>query len=358
MRVAATSRRARSTAGFLLAGSLTALGLWYAKQRWLSAGPGWQGPVTDHFDGKRFFNPWRNTDKSVAQLLRWQFTRKRERWPDALPPGPEPRLPDRLAPGDIALTFVGHASWLLQFEGLNLLTDPVWSDRTSPVAWAGPRRVRPPALAWDRLPGIHAVLVSHNHYDHLDVPTLRKLETRYHPLFLTTLGNRAFLESFGLRRVTELDWWESTAIGSAATIHLTPAQHWSNRGGHGIYRSLWGGFYLRVHGRTVYFAGDTGYAPYFSTIRERLGAPQVALLPIGAYEPRWFMRDAHMNPADAVQAHQELGAQRSWGMHYGTWQLTDEGVEAPVEHLAEAVAAAGLGAEVFEAAPFGTTVRL
>ena len=326
------------------------------RDEWLSAGPGWKGPVTDHFNGRTFFNPWGAVKKSAADLWRWRLTRKPEPWPAAAGGMETPELPAALEEGEAAATLVGHATWLVQCRGFNFLTDPVWSERCSPVTWAGPRRVRPPAIAFEDLPPIHAVLLSHNHYDHLDLATLRRLQDRHAPRIVTGLGNRAFLEAHGIPGAAELDWWETREM-PGARVTFTPAQHWSNRGGKGLNATLWGGFMVEAGGFRTCFAGDTGYAPLFAGIRERFGAPDLALLPIGAYEPRWFMATMHMNPAEAVRAHSELGARHSRGMHYGTWQLTDEGLDAPVVDLAAACAAAELPVGAFEPGHFGRTER-
>lgn len=317
-------------------------------------------PLSDHCDGQHFFNPGLTIDNSFASMLKWKLTSSPSRWPDTAGGLVPPSFPPRVAAGGMTATLVGHATFLLQFDGLNVLTDPVWSDRCSPVSWAGPKRVRPPAIAWEGLPEIDLVLLSHNHYDHCDLNTLRRLDDRFHPLILTGLGNRSFLNYHGLTKVMEADWWESFPLQSAipaATMRVTftPAQHWSNRGGGSKNASLWGGFHLATAGQSLFFAGDSGYGPHFLEIHRRLGAPDLALLPIGAYEPRWFMRTMHMNPAEAVAAHRDLDAGRSLGMHYGTWQLTDESLEAPVQALAEATQAAGLPPGTFLPAGFGAT---
>ncbi len=260
----------------------------------------------------------------------------------------------------MSATLVGHATFLLQLDGLNLLTDPVWSDRCSPLSWAGPKRVRPPTIAWEALPEIDLVLLSHNHYDHCDLVTLRRLQARFDPLILTGWGNGAFLEFHGLTRVREFDWWDALALQeifptATASVTFTPALHWSNRGGGTRNTSLWGGFHLATPTQSLFFAGDSGYSDHFLDIQRRLGSPDLALLPIGAYEPRWFMRTMHMNPAEAVQAHLELQAKRSLGMHYGTWQLTDEGIDDPTQALAVARAQAALAPDCIAAANFGQT---
>jgi len=333
-----------------------------AKDGWLSAGPGWQGPVSDHFDGRVFFNPgFPKADKSFFDLMRWRFSGGAAAWPETAAPGAIP-LPLAAAPaapdrdGAVTATFIGHATFLLQWRGLTILTDPVWSERCSPVAWAGPKRVRPPALAWADLPPIDVVLISHNHYDHLDLSTLRRLDDHSRPLLVTGLGNRAFLEGHGLKRVVELDWWQQHEAGGAR-LTFAPAVHWSNRGGDGRNATLWGAFMIEAAGTRVYFGGDTGYGTHFAETRRRLGVPDLALLPIGAYEPRWFMKTMHMNPEEAVQAHRDLGARRSVGLHFGTWQLTDEAIDAPVEALAAARVAGGVEAVEFRAPDFGEAVR-
>ncbi len=317
------------------------------------------------FDGREFHNlDGVPAGRSLWDVLRWKlFGGGVVAWPEhPAPDAVEPDLSDGLAPGEMAATFVGHSTFLLQFAGgLNALTDPVWSERASPFTFAGPRRARPPALAFDALPPIGVVLVSHGHYDHLDLATLRRLDAKFSPVFVTGLGNRAFLQKRGLRRVEELDWWQSYSFDGGSRgleITFTPAQHWSARS---FKRNdvLWGGFWLRSTDtqRAVFFAADSGLGRHFQLIRERLGAPDVAFLPIGAYEPRWFMREQHMNPDDAVQAHQTLGPRRSVAMHFGTFRLTDEGVDQPARDLAAALAAHGVPPEAFTVPRFGETLR-
>lgn len=339
--------------GTAVAGS----GLVIGKDRWLSAGPGWRGEVSDHFDGTRFFNPWGEAKKGPLDYWKWKLGGSAEAWPASAGGIVQPQLPVSVTPGTAAVTFVGHATFLIQCAGLNVLTDPVWSERCSPVSWAGPKRVRQPALAWSDLPPVHAVLLSHNHYDHLDLETLTRLRDDFDPLIITGLGNNSFLARHGLHRVVELDWWQTHAL-PRGTVTFTPAQHWSNRGGYGLNETLWGGFMLQAEECRIFVCGDSGYAPCFSAIRQRCGAPDLALLPIGAYAPRWFMSAMHMNPAEAVQVHRDLGARRSLAMHFGTWQLTDEGIDRPLEALIAARAAGGMNDEDFRIPGFGETVRI
>ena len=303
----------------------------------------------------RFRNQHASADRGLAHALRWMLTRRAAAWPEVVENTATPALPSTVVPGQVAVTFINHASFLLQTDGLTWLTDPVFAERASPVCWAGPRRVRPPGVAFDDLPHIDVVLVSHNHYDHMDVAALARLDRRGHPLFLTGKGNRAALVKLGIRRVVELDWNESYRIDHRSTATFTPAQHFSARTPFDRNRTLWGGFYLEVDALRVYFAGDSGYASHFRQIRERLGPPGLALLPIGAYEPRWFMRPAHMNPEEAVRAHLDLDAEISLGMHFGTFQLTDEPFDAPVRALRAARAAAGLAPERFDVLEVGET---
>lgn len=321
----------------------------------MAGGPGHRGPVSDHFDGRRFHNPGGRTGRTFWDLLRWRWTAQTQRWPGSVHNRARPALPPSLSPGEVALTFINHITFLIQLPGLNILTDPVYSERVSPFASLGPRRVRDPGLPFEQLPPIDMVLVSHNHYDHLDLATLIRLERGHHPMFVTGLGNRAFLEQFGLQNVSELDWWQAVDA-HGANVSFTPAQHWSGRGGRRTRNhTLWGGFNVRVAGAQVFFAGDTGYGPHFREIHERFGPPDIALLPIGAYEPRWFMRPQHMDPEDAMQAHIELEAQVSIGTHFGCFQLTDEGIDDPVTEMTAARARHGLPASSFRVLETGET---
>jgi L-ascorbate metabolism protein UlaG (beta-lactamase superfamily) len=313
--------------------------------------------MSQHFDGKRFFNPGLpRSNRRFGDFLRWQLSGQRRPWPPqaSQPPAPPPAA--SVAADRIAATFVGHATFLIQTAGLNILTDPVFSDRASPIAWAGPRRVRPPALRFDDLPPIHAVLVSHNHYDHMDLPTLRRLHERWRPTIVTGLGNGRYLSRRGLGETVELDWWQGWSPRPEVTITFVPVQHWSRRGLRDTRQTLWGGHVVAAPAGRVFFAGDTAYPAYFRDIKDRLGAPDMALLPIGAYEPRWFMGGQHMNPDDAVRAHLDLGARLSIAMHFATFHLTDEAIDEPVRHLAEARERHEVAAEAFRVPAFGETI--
>jgi L-ascorbate metabolism protein UlaG (beta-lactamase superfamily) len=303
----------------------------------------------DHFDGQRFFNPTGPALQPLTAVPRMLMTR-RARWPARVTH--LPRQPPARGTASAVVTFIGHATFLIQTAAGNILTDPIYSKRAGPWNLLGPRRVRPPAIAFDALPPISIVLLSHNHYDHCDLPTLGMLAKRFDPLVVTPLGNGRLMRAAGIRRVEELDWWQS-AQHSSVPIALTPAHHFSARGPFDRNRALWGGFLLRVDHSRLYFAGDTAYAPFFPEIRQRLGPIDLALLPIGAYEPRWFMQSVHMNPAEAVQAHLDLGATESIAMHFGTFQLTAEGIDEPARALEEARRARNVPASAFRILGFG-----
>jgi L-ascorbate metabolism protein UlaG (beta-lactamase superfamily) len=278
---------------------------------------------------------------------------ERTPWPTGLSNPPFPAPPGSVADDHVAITFINHSSFLIRFKGVTVLTDPIFSERCSPVAWAGPRRARPPGIALGDLPRPDVVVLSHNHYDHMDLPSLRAIQRLHAPRFVTTLGNAPALARIGIDSA-ELDWWQAVTLGPLR-ITVTPARHFSARTPFDRNRTLWGGFMLRSAAGQVLFAGDSAAGAHWGAIRERLGPPDVALLPIGAYEPRWFMQAAHMNPVEAVEAHLSLAARWSVGMHFGTFQLTDEGIEAPLEALTEARNEAGISPDRFSICGFGET---
>jgi L-ascorbate metabolism protein UlaG (beta-lactamase superfamily) len=284
-----------------------------------------------HFRDGRFFNPGAPGARGLANVLKWKLTSRAESSPKFVPV--EPSVPPASVDSpSLLVTMVNHSTVLLQQPGSNILTDPIWSERCSPVGFAGPRRHRLPGIEFDRLPPIHTVLLSHNHYDHLDLPTLRRLAARGRSTFVVPLGLARLLESQDIGPVRELDWGGSLDV-PGATVHAVPAFHFSSRGPFDRNRTLWCGYLVQSSFGTVYFAADTGFGPHFAWIRERFGAPRVALLPIGAYQPRWFMSPIHMNPEDAVEAHRILGAATSIAIHHGTFQLADESIDTPRQQL-------------------------
>jgi len=303
----------------------------------------WVGPRTDHFDGTRFRNQADAEHESLGGVLKWIANRDMGPW-ERIDPPPGPKPPERVREG-VRVTFVNHATFLVQLGGLNVLTDPVWAERTSPVGFAGPRRYRPPGLRFEDLPPIDLVLLSHDHFDHLCEETTRRLAA-HAPVYVTGLGNGALLRRFGIDDARELDWWDETEVKGARVV-FAPAQHFSGRGVGDRDRTLWGALWLEADGTSVYFAGDTGMGPHFAETRARLGAPDLALLPIGAYRPEWFMSRVHVNPAQAVEAAQILEARVSVATHFGTFQLADDGMREPVEDLEEALAALGDAAPDF-----------
>ena len=302
-----------------------------------------------------FRDPWATADgrRGLRDFVRWRLQRLRAGVaPDPAShelPYARPTVVD-VAADEVRLTWVGHATFLLQLPGVNVLTDPVWSRRVSPVSWAGPARIREPGIDFDALPPIDAVLLSHDHYDHLDRPTVRRLRARFGEAlqWVAPLGHAAWLRRQGIENAVELDWWESSVVRCAAgelEVSALPARHWTRRGPGGN-RRLWASFALRAAGARVYYCGDSGYAPFFEQVGAAAGPFQAAIMPIGAYEPRWFMQPAHMSPDEAVQAYQELGATGVFAaMHWGTFRLSDEPPLDPPDRARAAWAAAGLPPE-------------
>jgi L-ascorbate metabolism protein UlaG (beta-lactamase superfamily) len=308
----------------------------------------------DHFDGRRFFNPDGPALQPFSKVPKL-LLQSRTRWPEQV--AVVPAVPPSLDGSTAVVTFVGHSTFLIQTPAGNILTDPMYSERAGPWNLLGPRRVRPPAVTLDDLPPVSIVLLSHGHYDHLDLQTLRALARRFDPLVIAPLGHDAIVRSAGVRNVETLDWWDGSKRAPLA-VTMTPAHHFTARTPFDRNRALWGGFVVGAGNRRIYFAGDTAYVPFFADIRERLGPIDLALLPIGAYEPRWFMRSVHMNPAEAVQAHLDLEAAQSIGMHFGTFQLTTEGIDDPVNALAGTLRERNVPASRFRAIGFGESVRV
>lgn len=308
----------------------------------------------DHFDGSRYRNPFGRQQRpfsAVPKMLR----EPRQAWPASRPVAPQ--VPPPLNGAPAVVTFVGHSTFLIQTAAGAILTDPVFGQRAGPYNLVGPKRVRQPGVRFEDLPPVRTVLLSHNHYDHCDLGTLKRLARRFDPTVVTLPGNRKLVASTGIRRIIELNWWESGEV-RGMEVTATPAQHFSARTPWDRNRALWGGFTFIVGGKRIYFAGDTAYVPIFSSIRQRMGRIDLALLPIGAYEPRWFMGAVHMDPAEAVQAHLDLDAHYSIGMHFGTFRLTAEGIDDPLTELDAARRAHGIPAERFRALDFGGSFTL
>ncbi len=332
--------------------------------------PRYEGPVSDHFDGKQFFNPSGQQSKGFTDAMKWQMG-KREKMAWAAQSNfefgekPSPiiatkdtaRGPSVFDPStndfnDLRVTFIGHSTVLLQFDGWNILTDPVWYERCSPVQWAGPKRIQPAAIRLEDLPPIHLILQSHNHWDHLDIENLKKIYQKHRPQVLTSLGVSKFLKQHGIDNSVDLDWNDTFLAKKGQntegpspelTITCLPAQHFSGRGLLDRNATLWSSFMVSSPtSGNIYFGGDSGYASFFKEIGDNFGTIRLALLPIGAFKPEWFMSPIHCSPAEAVEMHVDLKAEKSLAIHHGTFPLADDGQFEPVDDLKKALILRGL----------------
>jgi L-ascorbate metabolism protein UlaG (beta-lactamase superfamily) len=291
----------------------------------LISGPAYDGPVSDHFDGKKFINPGGADQQGLTSVLKWLVNRKQGPWKEVKTDsyGIRPLLREKET---VRITFVNHSTLLIQVDGLNILTDPIWSSRTGPFTWVGPKRMRPPGIRFEDLPRIDVVLISHNHYDHLDLPTMRTIFGSFHPKIFTPLGVKALLDSEKISGATDMDWWEEANLNDSVKLTSVPAQHFSARGMLDRNATLWCGYVLKTSKGNIYFAGDTGYNENtFKDIGLRCGAMKVAMIPIGAYRPEWFMAPVHTSPDEAVKVHLDVKAEVSVAIHTGTFALGDEG---------------------------------
>ena len=316
----------------------------------------YSGPVSDHYNGERFFDPHGAPPRGRRDMNRWLVDRywrgTREQWPAWAPSPYADRPPTRVDNAAWRISYVGHASFLLQTAGINILLDPVWSVRASPFRRVGPKRVNDPGIAFADLPPIDVVLVSHAHYDHLDVATLSRLAAAHRPRVIAPLGNDAIMRAHDKTIAAEAyDWHDRVEIGAGAAVTLVPTRHWSARSLSDRNMALWASFVIEAPAGGIYFVGDSSYGDgsHFREARKRCGPFRLALLPIGAYEPRWFMADQHMNPVEAVKAFIDCGAERALGHHYGTFQLTDEAIDAPLLALADSLQEAEIADERFAA---------
>jgi L-ascorbate metabolism protein UlaG (beta-lactamase superfamily) len=338
--------------------------------------PRYKGPVSDHFDGKVFFNPSGQQSKGFTDAMKWQMgKREKTAW---LPtsdfefgekPSPlittnqqerDPSVSNAFSSNinDLRVTFIGHSTVLLQFDGWNILTDPVWYERCSPVQWAGPKRIQPAAIRLEDLPPIHLILQSHNHWDHLDIENLKKICQKHRPQVVTSLGVSKFLTQHGIENSVDLDWNDTFSVKKGSntegvhstelTVTCLPAQHFAGRGLFDRNATLWSSFMVSSPtSGNIYFGGDSGYAHFFKEIGDKFGKIRLALLPIGAFKPQWFMSPIHCSPAEAVEMHVDLKAEKSLAIHHGTFPLADDGQFEPVELLKEALILRGLSDDDF-----------
>jgi L-ascorbate metabolism protein UlaG (beta-lactamase superfamily) len=312
----------------------------------------WNGPTTPHFDGSRFSNPGHSKDSSVGGYLWLRLTTSQAEWPSSVPVLREPPPPQRVDDGSARVTFVGHATLLIQVAGLNILTDPVWSARASPVSFAGPKRVQMPGVAFDDLPRIDVVLISHDHYDHLDVATLERLDGRDRPQVIAPLGNKKLLtDTMPNSQVSEHDWGDTVSVRGGIKVHLEPMLHGSGRSPFNQQSTLWAAFVVEAGPLKLYHVGDTGYGDgrLFRATGAKYGGFDLAILPIGAYEPASFMVDSHMPPADAVKVMKAVGARQAMAHHFEAFQLGFEAYDAPRAALQAALQAQGVPAAQFMA---------
>jgi L-ascorbate metabolism protein UlaG (beta-lactamase superfamily) len=322
------------------------------------------GKTTDHFNGRKFHNVTPRAH-GFAALVRWLTNRQQGPWTaeTLTEHGPKPlaQVPTvGDAPDALRITFVNHSTFLIQCFGVNLLTDPIWSERASPFTWLGPKRMRSPGIRLEDLPRIHAVLLSHDHYDHMDATTLRYLWKTHRPAFYTGLGNLRRLKLLGIERTVEMDWWETAQLPGGLRLTCTPAQHFSGRTPFDRDSTLWCSFAIEppreyAESGAIYFGADTGFGPHFTAIAEKFPEMRAAILPIGAYRPEWFMGEVHCSPAESAEAHRILRPQISIACHFGTFALADDGQTEPVEELQRALRARPAAGE-FAVPEFGAAI--
>lgn len=337
---------------FLAALALPALaGSGYATWRGRT-NPYYSGPQSDHFDGVKFFIDGHSSDAGRLDFIKWRLNGGKAAWPQSFPSTNRKDRPPPRVENATRISYVGHASVLIQTHGVNILIDPVWSQRASPFQFAGPARVNEPGIDLADLPPVDAVLVSHNHYDHLDLATLTKLATNPKTRFLAPLANDAVMQSHDPRiRTQTFDWGGKTEIGRGVTVHFEPAYHWSARGVFDRRMALWCAFVIETPSGKIYHIADTAWGDsgaLFGQMRDKHGGFRLAILPIGAYAPRWFMKKNHIDPGEAVAILQASGAQQAMAHHWGTFQLTDEPIDEPPQLLAKALERAQMPAERFK----------
>ena len=308
------------------------------------------------FDGQRFENLEPFDHKGLWDVIKWKVSKNKagKTWPDYQEIPTHHPLSQRSE--ELQFAVINHATVLIQMAGINILTDPHFSLRASPFSWIGPKRHRNPGISFKDLPPIDIVFISHNHYDHMDLESLIRLEKKFSPHFYAGLKSAEFLKDQGIQKSYDMDWWETIPF-QQLKLTFVPSQHWSGRGLFDRRKMLWGGLYLEGNSKKVYFAGDTGYGSFLKTIKKKLGPPDVSFLPIGAYRPRWLMSQVHLDPEDAVLASLDLESKRSFGIHFATFKLSNEGIDEPLLDLAPALKKYQIPKETFIVPEFGRTYR-
>ena len=316
---------------FLVA--VAAFGLLVVSIGYLLSVRGYKGPVTDHFDGRRFRNPSGVPANGFKEVNKYVKDRSPDRWPSGKDYFVRSEgIPD-IGVQELNFTFINHSSFLIQVQGLNILTDPIWSNRCSPFQFAGPSRMRPPGVSFDSMPVVDLVLITHNHYDHLDKNTIKLLNAHHEPTFVVPLGLVSLMKKWGCKHVIEMDWWQEQSV-LGIKLSSTPANHFSSRGIFDRDKTLWCGYVIEMqNGQRIYYVGDTGYSDIFREVGTKYGPMDLSFIPIGAYKPEWFMSPIHISPGEAIQVHQDVRSKQSVAMHFGTFPLADDGPERAVRDL-------------------------
>jgi len=315
--------------------------------------PLYQGRISDHFNGQQFY--YKEYLHSFRDMLKWALEMKVVKWPKWINDPPQPKPEADVQEGEIKVTYINHATLLIQLDGINILTDPIWAKRSGPWGKIGPKRVRAPGVRIEDLPRIDAILITHDHYDHLDYKTLHTLSQKHQPQVFVGLGVKTLLKAKRFRHVVEMDWWQTYWVPSSPIqITFVPARHYSGRTMVGNNRTLWGGFVIQGTGGNIYYAGDTGYDELFYKIKEKFGKFRLTLLPIGSYEKRWYMKTQHMNPQDAVKVHSLLESKQSIAYHYATFaEHPEQTIDAHEKDLAAALRKSGIADSEFWVLAFG-----
>lgn len=325
----------------------------------LLAAPKYNADNSNHFDGSKFVNPNDAGTHHYGDVLKWWLSGNDKGYWEKHTNGEV----DQFSPAEEnaknpSITFINHATFLIRINGQNILTDPIWSNRASPYQWIGPKRMRSPGIAFEDLPAIDTVLISHNHYDHLDIHAVKRLHEKHDPQFVVPLGVEQFLHEHGIDKTIHLDWWEETQTEQELRVTAVPAQHFSGRGLFDRNKTLWCGYVLHTSLGNIYFAGDSGYGEFFKEIGHRLGPMHTSMIPIGAYKPRWFMAPIHMSPEEAVLAHRDVQSQQSIAMHFGTFPMADDGMFEAVEDLEIARKSNNISEEQFRVLKEGKPLEL